>query len=200
MVEAGVVERRRRLEAGDVAAEFGRFLVGAQHHRHRVPADDRADAVLDRAVAGMRRLLLDRDGVDVGRVRRERDLGAAPAGAVDDAARAGSARAPGPRPRARRPARPAIPGFRAGSVSRCSSMEPPTARGAAAALTLFSAPGRGVLAVCFHAFPGRTSLSGCAGNQKTAVLSGCMPVRHFPLQDGATRERPSFDRTACCKT
>ena len=39
MHEAGVVEGRRRLEAGDVAAEFGGFLVGAQHDGRGVPAD-----------------------------------------------------------------------------------------------------------------------------------------------------------------
>ena len=60
MDEAGVVERRRRLEAGDVAAELGGFLVGAHHHRHRVPADVAADGLLELAIAGMRRLVLER--------------------------------------------------------------------------------------------------------------------------------------------
>ena len=67
MLEADVVERGRGLEAGDVAAELGGFLVGAQHDRQRVPADQRADLVLDRAVARMRRLAVGRDGVEVGR-------------------------------------------------------------------------------------------------------------------------------------
>jgi len=60
MHEAGVVKRRRRLEAGDVAAEFGRFLVGAQYDRRRVPADVAADGLLEPAVAGMRGLILGR--------------------------------------------------------------------------------------------------------------------------------------------
>ena len=44
-----------------------RFLVGAQHDGQRVPADQRADLVLDRAVAGMAGLAVGRDRVDVGR-------------------------------------------------------------------------------------------------------------------------------------
>ena len=85
VLEAGVVEERRGLEAGDVAAEFGGGLVGPQHDGERVPADDRADAVLDGAVAGMRRLLLDRDGVEIGRVGRVGDRRALAAGAVHHA-------------------------------------------------------------------------------------------------------------------
>ena len=56
MVEADVVERRRRREARDVAADV-RVLVRAHHHRHRVPARVRADALLDRLVAGNAHLL-----------------------------------------------------------------------------------------------------------------------------------------------
>ena len=67
VLEAGVVQGGGRLEAGDVAAEFGQFLVGAQHDRQRVPADQRADLVLDRAVAGMPGLAVGCDRVEVGR-------------------------------------------------------------------------------------------------------------------------------------
>ena len=67
VVEADLVERRRRLVAGDVPAELGGLLVGLQHRRHRVPADQRADAPLDRLVARVLRLLVDGDRVDVGR-------------------------------------------------------------------------------------------------------------------------------------
>ena len=70
VLEADVVERRRRLEAGDVAAELRALLVGAQHDGERVPADVGADAVLDGAVAGVPVLALGRDGVEVGRGRR----------------------------------------------------------------------------------------------------------------------------------
>ena len=52
-------------------------LVGADHHRHGVPAHDALDAALDLAAAGIRHLLVGVDGVDVRRVRRERQLDAA---------------------------------------------------------------------------------------------------------------------------
>ena len=84
MHEAGVVERRRGLEAGDMAAEFGRLLVGAQHDRQRVPADDRADPVLDRPVARMRRLSVRQDRVDIGGVGREGHLGAVAPGGLNN--------------------------------------------------------------------------------------------------------------------
>ena len=51
VVEADLVQRRRRLVARDVPAQLGGLLVGLQHRRHRVPADQRADAPLDRLVA-----------------------------------------------------------------------------------------------------------------------------------------------------
>jgi hypothetical protein len=53
-----------------VAAELGGVLVGAEHDRERVPADDRADLVLDLAVARMHRLPVDLYGVEVRGVRR----------------------------------------------------------------------------------------------------------------------------------
>ena len=48
-------------------------LVGADDHRHRVPAHDALDAALDLAAARIRHLLVGIDGVDVRRVRRERE-------------------------------------------------------------------------------------------------------------------------------
>src|SRR5215218_1555566 len=83
VLEADVVERRRGLEAGDVAAEFRTLLVGAQHDGERVPTDVGADAVLDGAVAGVSRLALGRDGVEVGRRRRVRHRRAAAARAPE---------------------------------------------------------------------------------------------------------------------
>ena len=74
MHEAGVVKGRRRLEAGDVAAELGGFLVGAQHDRRRVTANVAADDLLEFAIAGVPRLVLDADRVDVGGVGGEREL------------------------------------------------------------------------------------------------------------------------------
>ena len=84
MHEAGVVERRRRLEARDVAAELRGFLVGAQHDRRGVPAHVAADRHFELAVAGMLGLSLGRDRVDVGRVGGERQFGALAAGGGDD--------------------------------------------------------------------------------------------------------------------
>ena len=72
VVEAGVVERGRRLERGDVPAQLRALLVRLEHGRDGVPPVQRADAVLDRQVTGVRRLLVDRDGVEVGGVRRVR--------------------------------------------------------------------------------------------------------------------------------
>mmetsp|Transcript_4939 Transcript_4939/g.17780 ORF Transcript_4939/g.17780 Transcript_4939/m.17780 type:complete len:427 (-) Transcript_4939:721-2001(-) len=74
VAEADVVQRLRRLEAGDVAAEFGRVLVGAQDDRQCVPANDRAQAVLDGAVAGRLFFLFGGNGVLVGRRQRVRHV------------------------------------------------------------------------------------------------------------------------------
>ena len=67
MVEAGLEEVGRARVAGDVAAQFAIRLVGAHHHRQRIPAHQRGQAFLDRQVAGEGRLFVHRDGVDVGR-------------------------------------------------------------------------------------------------------------------------------------
>ena len=74
MHEAGVVKRRRRLEARNVSAKLGRFLVRLDHHRRGVPADVAADVLLELAVAWMGRLGFGRNGVDVSRVGGERQL------------------------------------------------------------------------------------------------------------------------------
>ena len=67
VVEADLVERRRRLVAGDVPAELRRLLVRLQHRRHRVPADELADLALDRLSPGYGGSALRRDRVDVRR-------------------------------------------------------------------------------------------------------------------------------------
>jgi len=67
VIERDLVERGRRGIGRDVPADAVALLVCPDHHRHRVPADDALDTALDVAVAGIRRLLLRRDGVDVGR-------------------------------------------------------------------------------------------------------------------------------------
>ena len=84
VVEADLVEERRRLVARDVPAELGRLLVRAQHHRDRVPADQRADPALERRVAGQLGLVLGVDRVDVRRRADVLDRGAAQPGPLDD--------------------------------------------------------------------------------------------------------------------
>ena len=86
VVEAHLVERRRRLEAGDVAAELRALPVGLQHERRRVPADRRAQPSLHLGVAGDRRLVLGVDRVDVGRGVAYRHGRAGQPGLVDDRA------------------------------------------------------------------------------------------------------------------
>ena len=66
MIETDIVKRRRRSIGRDVPAQLARFLVGADDQRHRVPAGERQDAPLEREVARPRRLLVRRDGVDIG--------------------------------------------------------------------------------------------------------------------------------------
>jgi hypothetical protein len=63
MPEADIIQRGRRLEARDMATQLGRFLVGAQNDRNRVPTDDRADTMLDvtvpvRALLALRGMVL----------------------------------------------------------------------------------------------------------------------------------------------
>ena len=74
MHEPGVVKGRRRLEARNVAAELGGFLVRLDDHRRGVPADVAADVLLELAVARMGRLGFGRNGVDVSGVGGERQL------------------------------------------------------------------------------------------------------------------------------
>ena len=76
VVEAHVVQGRGGLEARDVPAQLGGFLVGPQHDGHRVPPDHRPDGVLDHLVARVGPLPLRRDGVQVRGVRRVRHRGA----------------------------------------------------------------------------------------------------------------------------
>src|SRR5580704_3368848 len=54
MVEGHFIERGGGGKGGDVAADAGAAFVGADDHRHSVPADDAFDAALDLAVARIR--------------------------------------------------------------------------------------------------------------------------------------------------
>jgi hypothetical protein len=84
VVEAHLVQRRRRGIRRQVAAVLARLLVRIEHHRERVPADARLDALLHLAIARIRRLLAGRDRVDVGGVRTERQVRARAARVVDE--------------------------------------------------------------------------------------------------------------------
>src|SRR6185437_4289581 len=74
MHEAGVIEGRGRLEARNMAAEFGGFLVRFDHDRGGVPAHIAANLLLDLAIARMGRLGLGGNGVDVSGVGGEGQL------------------------------------------------------------------------------------------------------------------------------
>ena len=80
MLEAHVVEGRRGLETGDMAAELGGFRVRPQHDGQGVPPDQRPDAVVDRQLPRAQPVfLLGRDRVEVrrrGAVRDGRPLAA----------------------------------------------------------------------------------------------------------------------------
>ena len=67
VVEADFVEAGRAGVGGEVATDARRAAVGAQDHRHGVPADHPPDAVLHLLVARELGLLLRRDRVDVAR-------------------------------------------------------------------------------------------------------------------------------------
>ena len=72
MIEADLVERRRRRVGRDVAADAVRLAVRANDHRERVPPHEALDAALDLTVAGVRHFLGRRNRIDVGRRGRER--------------------------------------------------------------------------------------------------------------------------------
>ena len=76
VVERHFVQRGRRGERRDVPADAGEVAVGARDHRHRVPADEALDPPLQLALAGIARLLVARNRVDVRRGGRERQLDA----------------------------------------------------------------------------------------------------------------------------
>ncbi len=114
MIEADVVERRGGSEARDMTAQFGRFLVGAQHHRQRIPAHQRPDLVLEFGVPRRALLLGHRNRIHVRRVGVVRDVSAVAARLLDEPARAESWRARAPRARAPNRALRATPAFPAG--------------------------------------------------------------------------------------
>ena len=83
VVEADVVERRRRGEGGDMTAQVGRHAVGLDHHGHCVPADVGADPVFECTVARIAWLEVWRNRVHIGRVGRIGQVGPAAPCLVD---------------------------------------------------------------------------------------------------------------------
>ena len=67
VVEAELEDLGGRCVAGDVATELAVGLVGAHHHRQRIPAHQRREALLEHQVTGVGALALQRDRVAVGR-------------------------------------------------------------------------------------------------------------------------------------
>ena len=65
VLQTDLEHRGPRRVGADVAADPGAAVVAAQHHRHGVPAVDVLDALLELDVAGVGRLLLQRDGVAI---------------------------------------------------------------------------------------------------------------------------------------
>src|SRR6185437_8748143 len=63
VVEAHLQQRGLRRIRGDMPADARIVLVLLVHHRHRVPANQRLDAALQRAVAWIRSLIVLGDGV-----------------------------------------------------------------------------------------------------------------------------------------
>src|SRR5450756_1616965 len=74
MVEADLEQIRRRGVARNVAAKLGIGAVGAHHHRQRIPAHDRGQALLDIEIAGKLRLVGEADAIAVRRVEHRRQL------------------------------------------------------------------------------------------------------------------------------
>jgi hypothetical protein len=66
VIEADIVQRGGGSETGDVPAQFGGLLIGAQYHGRCIPAHVGADAVFEFVIAGRTFLLAGWNRVDVG--------------------------------------------------------------------------------------------------------------------------------------
>ena len=83
MVETDVIQGCRRGEAGDMATDTGAFLVGLHHRGDGIPADQGADAALQREIAGEMFFLRHRNGIEISRAGRIGQIRAASARLVD---------------------------------------------------------------------------------------------------------------------
>src|SRR5690606_12995196 len=80
MVEANVVERCGRRERGDMTTQSVVVVIGANHHRQRIPADQRTDFPLHEDIAGQRLLVGWVDRIDERSDDRCRHAGASVCG------------------------------------------------------------------------------------------------------------------------
>ena len=75
MIEADFVERRRRCVRSEVAAVFRILAIRLHHHGERIPAYVSLVAPLEGSIARIVRLLRLGDGIEVGGIRLERQVG-----------------------------------------------------------------------------------------------------------------------------
>ena len=85
VVVADIHQGRRGGEGGDVPPQFTGKAIGLHHHGHGVPAHEGADAPLHGPVAGKLLLAGDGDGVEVGGVGAEGQIGPRASRLVDQA-------------------------------------------------------------------------------------------------------------------
>ena len=83
VVESNLIERRGGGVARDMTAVLRARMIRLHHHGERIPAHVGLVAPLERAIARIIGLLRPRYGVEVGRVRLERQIGAGAAGEID---------------------------------------------------------------------------------------------------------------------
>src|SRR6266436_6340515 len=74
MIQRHFVQGRRRGVRRDMSPDIAIFTVGTYYHRHGVPAHDAFNAPLDFATPRKEGLLVSGDGIDIRRVRGERQL------------------------------------------------------------------------------------------------------------------------------
>src|SRR6266704_1524581 len=83
MIEADAEQRPNRSEARDMSPQLVVGPVRLRHHHHRIPATERAYALLQRMIAGRPLLQVWRNRVQVRRVQRKRDVGSRSTRLVD---------------------------------------------------------------------------------------------------------------------
>src|SRR4051812_49658257 len=111
MLKPGLVQGGCGLETGDVAAQLGRFTVGPQHRRHRVPPHRGPDPAFHLQITRVRRFVLGGGGVQVRRVGRGPHPPPPPAGPPRPLVPQPAGPFPAPPPPPRVPPLPPFPGL-----------------------------------------------------------------------------------------